>query len=110
WDEHLGEALWAYRTTHKLTTGFTPFQLTFGLEAVVPIEIQIPSLRLALEHDLGEAESLTERLLTLEKLDEGRFRALHKNKSIQVQRKLRHDKLKNLIEFQPGDLVMVVDS
>lgn len=25
WDEHLREALWAYRTSYKLTTNYTPF-------------------------------------------------------------------------------------
>jgi transposase InsO family protein len=25
WDQHVGEALWAYRTAHKLATGYTPF-------------------------------------------------------------------------------------
>jgi hypothetical protein len=47
WDQHIGDALWAYRTTHKLTTGYTPFQLTFGFKAVIPVELEIPSLRLA---------------------------------------------------------------
>ena len=110
WDEHLGEALWAYRTMYKLTTGFTPFQLTFGLEAVLPIEIQIPLLRLALQHDLDDAESLTKRLLSLEKLDKCHCRALRKNELIQAQCKLQHDKLKNLIEFEPSNLVMIVNS
>jgi hypothetical protein len=49
WDLHVEDALWAYRTAYKLTTGYTPFQLTFGFEAVIPVEYEIPSLRLAIE-------------------------------------------------------------
>jgi len=42
-------ALWAYRTTVKASTGFTPFQLVYGLEAVLPIECEISSLQMAIE-------------------------------------------------------------
>ena len=41
WDKHVPEVLWAYRTTHKLAIGFTPFQLVYGMEAVLPIELEI---------------------------------------------------------------------
>ena len=30
-------ALWAYRTSVRNATGFTPFQLVYGLEAILPI-------------------------------------------------------------------------
>ena len=42
-------ALWAYLTSAKIATGFTPFQLVYGFEAVLPIECEIPSLQLAIE-------------------------------------------------------------
>ena len=41
--KQLPEVLWAYRTTHKTTTGETPFALTFGTEAVIPLEIGVAS-------------------------------------------------------------------
>ena len=31
--------LWAYRTTPHSTTSESPFRLTYGIEAVVPIEL-----------------------------------------------------------------------
>ena len=43
WHTMLFSALWAYRTSAKTSTGFTPFQLVYGLEAVLPIECEIPS-------------------------------------------------------------------
>lgn len=49
WYLMLFPALWAYRTSVKDATGFTPFQLVYGLEATLPIECEIPSLRLAVE-------------------------------------------------------------
>lgn len=74
------------------------------------IEIQIPSLRLALQHGLGDSASLMERLLLLERLDENRRKVLYNNEFIQARRKLRRDKLGKLTEFEPGSLVILVDS
>jgi transposase InsO family protein len=49
WNLQIFSALWAYRTSIKTTTGFTPFQLVYGLEVVLPIECEIPSLKLVIE-------------------------------------------------------------
>ena len=49
WDVKLPAALWAYRTTYKVTTKATPFSLVYGLEAILPIEFEVPSLRIAVE-------------------------------------------------------------
>ena len=48
WAEYLPEVLWAYRTTRKFATQETPFALTFGTEAVAPIEIYPSSFRTCL--------------------------------------------------------------
>ena len=63
--------LWAYRTSIKNSISFSPFQLVYWLEAVLPIECQIPSLNLAVEL-LPHTSLLEERLLYLEQLDEQR--------------------------------------
>jgi hypothetical protein len=49
WHLMLYSTLWAYRTSVKTVTGFSPFQLIYGLEAVLLIECQIPSLKLAVQ-------------------------------------------------------------
>ena len=49
WNLQLFSALWVYRTTINTSTGFTPFQLVYGLEATLPIECEIPSLKLIVE-------------------------------------------------------------
>ena len=69
-------ALWAYQTSVKDATRFTPFQLVYGLEATLPIECEIPSLKLAVEL-LPNTSPEEECLLYLERLDEThRFVAL----------------------------------
>lgn len=45
WVEELLKVLWAYRTTARTSTGETPFSLVFGVEAIIPVEIGIPSFR-----------------------------------------------------------------
>ncbi|GAA0184614.1 hypothetical protein LIER_31902 [Lithospermum erythrorhizon] len=47
WHEKIEEALWAYRTTHKTPTQATPYALVYGVEVVLPLEVQILSLRVA---------------------------------------------------------------
>ena len=49
WHRMLFSSLWVYRTSTKTATGFTPFRLVHGVESVLPIECQIPSLRLTVE-------------------------------------------------------------
>jgi len=39
WAEELHTVLWAYITTPHSTTGESPFRLTYGTEAVIPIEL-----------------------------------------------------------------------
>ena len=46
WNLIIFPTLWAYRTSIKIATRFTPFHLVFGEEAVLPIECEIPSLHL----------------------------------------------------------------
>ena len=57
WDDKLHSALWAYCTTFKTSIDSMPFRLAFGLEAVMPIEFQVPNLRLQIVDRLPESES-----------------------------------------------------
>ena len=49
WSEKLPFALWAYHTSFHTSTGATPYSLVYGMEAVLPIEIEMESLRVTLE-------------------------------------------------------------
>ena len=65
----LYSTLWAYQTNVKIATGFSPFQLVHGLEAVTPVECEIPSLKIFI-HVLPDTTEIEEHLLHLEHLDE----------------------------------------
>ena len=62
-------SLWAYRTAIKTATSFSPYHLVHGVESVLPIECEIPSLKIAIEL-LPDTSPLEEHLVHLEQLDE----------------------------------------
>jgi hypothetical protein len=45
WHEKLSKALWAHRTSRHEAMKVTPFELVYGQEAVLPMEIGLHSLR-----------------------------------------------------------------
>ena len=49
WEQKLSSVLWAYQTAYKTAVGTTPFQLVYGLNAILPIEFILPTLRVAKE-------------------------------------------------------------
>ena len=53
-----------------------PFNLVFGLDAILPIEFLIPTLRVAQELQWTRHE-LSDRIKDLEQLDETRLYVLH---------------------------------
>ncbi|BFG15810.1 hypothetical protein CerSpe_020840 [Prunus speciosa] len=48
WHECLREALWAYRKIVHNSTGYTLYNLVYGSKVVLLLEVQLPSLRVAL--------------------------------------------------------------
>ena len=64
----------------------------YGLEAILPIEFEIPSLRLAIGERLDTTESLKNRLTELEALNENRQLASQHMEVIQRRRKVAFDK------------------
>ena len=69
WHLILYSALWVYRTLVRNATGFTPFKLVYGLEAILPIQCKISLLKLAIDllPDTSEEEG---NILNLIHLDE----------------------------------------
>ena len=64
-----------YRTSIHTSTGATPYSLVYGSEAVLPIEVEIQSLRVLVETKVFEEEWMKERYEQLALIDEKRARA-----------------------------------
>lgn len=101
-------ALWAYRTSVKDATGFTPFQLVYGLEATLPIECEIPSLKIVVEL-LPNTTPVEERLLYLEWLDETRRLASLAIEAQNKRVKTHFDHTIHPRSFVEGDLILLYD-
>ncbi|RVW32435.1 hypothetical protein CK203_099866 [Vitis vinifera] len=52
--EKLPFALWACHTSFRTSIRATPFSLVYSMEAVLPVEIEVGSLRIDLEHQIVE--------------------------------------------------------
>eukprot|EP00253_Pinus_taeda_P034898 PITA_34898 len=70
WVERLVEATWAYNTTWKTTTRFTPYELVYGKKDLLSIEFEVNNLRMAAQLHLDLSHAQKKRLLQLNGLDE----------------------------------------
>ncbi|XP_070018021.1 uncharacterized protein [Nicotiana sylvestris] len=61
WNKKLPFALLGYHTTVRTSIGATPYMLVYGTEAVIPAEVEIPSLRIIQEAELSDAEWIRSR-------------------------------------------------
>ena len=82
--------LWAYRVAYKTAIGATPFKLVFELNAILPIEFLIPTLRVAQRLEWTGHE-LSDRVDQLEKLEEKRLLAIAGMYAEKRRRKHWHD-------------------
>ena len=67
-DELLG-VLWAYRTTARKPTGISPFAITYEMEAIIPIEIGMPTIRTNIPKQ-GNVDLMIKDLDTIDELRE----------------------------------------
>jgi transposase InsO family protein len=106
WHEMLPFALHGYRTAVRTSTGATPFSLVYGMEAVLPVEVEIPSLRVLIETKLEEAEWVRSRFDQLNLIEEKRMTALCHGQLYQQRLKRAFDKKVRPRQFREGDLVL----
>uniref|UniRef100_A0A2N9GNU9 Uncharacterized protein n=1 Tax=Fagus sylvatica TaxID=28930 RepID=A0A2N9GNU9_FAGSY len=103
WVEELPSVMWTHRTTRRRSTDETPFALAYGVEAVIPLEVGLPTTR-TMEFDVEENECNLRKDLNL--MDEKRDIATIRLASYQHQMKRGYDKNIRPKSFQVGDLVL----
>ena len=108
WHLILYSALWAYRTSVRNATGFTPFQLVYGLEVILPVQCEISSLKLAVDLLPGTSEEEA-RFLELIQLDETHRDVALANEAHKKWVKVQFDKNVKPRVFSEGDLVLLYD-
>lgn len=87
------------------TTEITPYQLTYGYNAILPIEISVSSLRMPKKHFLSIDEYQQSMLMELHSVDDDMLDALNNielSKTIMAKTYNKHVKSKQFVE---GDLI-----
>ncbi|XP_072054812.1 uncharacterized protein [Arachis hypogaea] len=62
WADLIPEILWSYNTSIQSATGKTPFKLVYGAEALIPVEVSVPTLRAELYDQLNNLQARTAEL------------------------------------------------
>jgi hypothetical protein len=103
WFHELLAVIWSLRTTPRRATGFTPFFLVYGVEVVLPTDLEYGSPKVK---GYGEGTNQRAREDSLDQLDEARTMALMH--SIRYQQALRRYEARKIWrqEFEEGDLVL----
>ena len=103
WAEEVPRIVWVYHTTPQSSPMETPFNLVYGSDAMIPVEIHKSSPRFL---SFVTEESNEERRVNLELLDEAKEEGRIKAEA--VKRRVEHQyssKVKSR-QFQVADLVM----
>ncbi|XP_038708603.1 uncharacterized protein LOC120003660 [Tripterygium wilfordii] len=103
WVEELPSVLWAYRTTPRRSTGESPFVLAYGAEAVIPLEIGLPTLQTQVFEE-GNNDLAMERNLDL--LQERRDQAMVRLAAYQQVLSRSYNKNVRARSFEIGDFVL----
>jgi transposase InsO family protein len=103
WVEELPLVLWSLRTTPNSSTGYTPFFLLFGAEAVLPTDVRYSAPRVVayVEEDAEKALADAQDML-----DEARDVALVRSAVYQQSLRNYHSRRVRGRSFEPGNLVL----
>ena len=77
------ESLWAYRTTWKNNIGYSPYEMVYGKQVLLPIEFRISTYRLVVELGMDINEAQQQRMVQLNELDEVRHDYLQQTTMVQ---------------------------
>jgi hypothetical protein len=76
WHEVLSKALWAHHISKHSATKVTPFELVYGQEAVLSIEVNLDALRIARQNELSAVDYHNLMLDRLDEVSDERIKAL----------------------------------
>jgi hypothetical protein len=103
WMKELPSVVWSLRTTPSQATGFTPFFLVYGVEAVLPTDLEYGSPR---TKAYGDRSNQISREDSLDQLEEARDVALLHSARYQQSLQRYHARRVRPRGFQVGDLVL----
>ena len=105
WHEVLSEALWAHRISRHGSTKVTPFELVYGQETVLPVEVNLDAYRLAKQNDLSAVDYHDLMMDNIDEVTDKRLKALKEIEKDKLRVARAYNKKVKLKSFQVGDLV-----
>jgi transposase InsO family protein len=102
WMKELPSVVWSLRTTPSRATGFTPFFLVYGAEAILPTDLEYRSPRTRAYDDRSNR---TNREDSLDQLEEPQDMALLHSARYQQSLRRYHARGVQFRDLQVGDLV-----
>jgi transposase InsO family protein len=103
WIKELPSVVWSLRTTPSRATGFTPFFLVYGAEAILPTDLEHGS---PMTKAYDDQSNQTNREDSLDQLEEARDVALLHSTRYQQSLRRYHARTVQPRGFQVGDLVL----
>jgi hypothetical protein len=85
WHEVLSEALWAHHISRHGATRVIPFELVYGQEVILPVEVNLAAYRLAKQNELSAVDYHD---LMMDNIDE------ITNKRLQALKEIEKDKIR----------------
>ena len=101
----LSEVLWSHRISRHGATKVTPFELVYGQEAVLPIEVNLDAYRLAKQNDLSAVDYHDMMMDNIDEVTDKRLKALKEIEKDKLRVARAYNKKVRLKSFQVGDLV-----
>jgi hypothetical protein len=109
WHIHLKYALWENQIGTKKSIGISPFQMVYGTDVVLPINLALPIMKLW-KYEKEEPNHITRRINQLIELQQNRVAVDERLQKYQDDMKTLFDRKTKDIEFLPGDLVLIWDA
>ncbi|XP_070045901.1 uncharacterized protein [Nicotiana tomentosiformis] len=90
----------------RTSVGATPYLLVYRIEAVIPAEVEIPSLRIIVEAEIEDDEWIKARLEKLTMIDEKRMATVCHGQLYQQRMARAYNKKVRPRKFEVGQLVL----
>jgi hypothetical protein len=105
WHKILSEALWAHRISKHCATKVSQFELAYGQEAVLPVEISLNAVRFAKQNDLTVGDYYNLMMDNIDEVTDKRVVALGEIEKDKIMVARAYNKKVKVKSFQVGDLV-----
>jgi len=105
WHEVLSKALWAHHISRHDATKVTPFELVYGQEAVLPIEVNLDAYRLAKQNNLSAVDYHNLMMDNIYEVTDKHLKAVKEIEKDKLRVARAYNKKVKIKSFQVGDLV-----